>query len=651
MHSIRAGTRLGGFGIVARPYAQEMGRLVQTLEWAGAVPIDDLERAVGSAALGPLVAVGSGGSLSAAHFLAQTHQTLAGQLARTATPAELINEPAPRAASIWLLSAGGGNVDINAAFEDAVAREPRQLAVLCGRAQSPLSAAARRHAYSDLLLFEPPAGKDGFLATNSLFGFAALLARSYLSATGSSVGWDAVQHQIMQLLSKDDLAQWRDAAAPIWERSTTIVLHGPNARVGAIDLESKFTEAALGNLHYSDWRNFAHGRHHWLAKRGAQSAIVALIGEDDERLAERTLALIPDEIPIARIKLLGPPPAVALGALVASLQITGWAGEARGIDPGQPGVPEFGRKLYSLRPARGTKARFGGPEIAAIERKAFASYATLASRGQLAFWQDAYNDFDRKLCEAVFVGAVLDYDGTIVDARTRTVPPTEDITRALVSLIENGFALAIATGRGESVRKSLRDVLPDALWPRVMVGYYNGLEIAPLSDGDTPNSNARPSRTLAAVASRLRAQPEVALCAQQTDRAHQITLEPRHALREDHLWLLAQQAILSEGVSGLHVVRSSHSIDIIDATRAKGAVVDAMRKGVGDGAILCVGDRGRWPGNDHELLAEPFSLSVDEVSLDPATCWHIGPAGSRGPAALLGYLKRLQLRNGRFVWE
>ena len=636
---------------MARPYAQEMGRLTQTLAWAGSVPIDDLTRAVSAAALGPLVAVGSGGSLSAAHFLAQTHQSLAGQLARTATPAELINEPAPRTASIWLLSAGGGNVDINTAFEDAVAREPRQLAVLCGRARSPLSAAARRHAYSDLLLFEPPAGKDGFLATNSLFGFAALLARSYLKATGSSVGWDAVQHQINQLLSEDELARWRDAVAPIWERSTTIVLHGPNARVGAIDLESKFTEAALGNLHYADWRNFAHGRHHWLAKRGEQSAIVALISDDDERLANRTLALIPDEIPIARIKLPGPSPAVALGALVASLRVTGWAGEARSIDPGQPGVPEFGRNLYSLRPARGAKARSCGAESAAIERKAFASCATLAARGQLAFWQNEYKGFDSKLREAAFVGAVLDYDGTIVDARTRTFPPAENIMRALIRLIENGFALAVATGRGKSVRESLCDALPQALWPSVTVGYYNGLEIAPLSDEDTPNSSARPSRALAAVASRLRAQPEVTLCAEQTDRAHQITLEPRHALREDHLWLLAQQAILSEGVSGVHVVRSSHSIDIINAKRAKGAVVDAMRESVGAGAILCVGDRGRWPGNDHELLAEPFSLSVDEVSLDPATCWHLGPAGSRGPSVLLGYLERLQLRNGRYVWE
>jgi hypothetical protein len=111
MRGIRTGTRREEFGTVARPYAHEMGKLAQTLAWAGSAPIDDLARAVGAAALGPLVAVGSGGSLSAAHFLAQTHQRLAGQLARTATPAELTNEPAPRAAAVWLLSAGGGNAN------------------------------------------------------------------------------------------------------------------------------------------------------------------------------------------------------------------------------------------------------------------------------------------------------------------------------------------------------------------------------------------------------------------------------------------------------------------------------------------------------------------------------------------------------------
>jgi hydroxymethylpyrimidine pyrophosphatase-like HAD family hydrolase len=635
---------------LARPYAQEIEKIAETLAWAGSVSIDDFVRAVRTAVLGPLVAVGSGGSLSVAHFLAQTHQRMSGQLGKTATPSELVNEPAPRSAAIWLLSAGGTNVDINGAFDDTVAREPRQLSVLCGRTQSRLSDSARQHSYCDLLLYELPAGKDGFLATNSLFGFSALILRAYLAATRMSADWNAIEQAVSRLLSAENQTKWRNATGQLWGRSTTIVLHSPNARVGAIDLESKFTEAALGNLHYADWRNFAHGRHHWLAKRGRESAIIALIGDDDETLAERTLSLIPDDIPISRLRLPGPPEAVPLSALAASLLLTGWAGEARGIDPGRPGVPQFGRKLYALPLKKSARSR-RGDDIVAIERKAFASHALLVERGQFTFWERAYSNFDEQLRAAWFSGAVLDYDGTIVDARARTLPPNTDIVKTLVRLIENGLIVAIATGRGKSVRLSLREVLPKALWSSVAIGYYNGIEISPLSDDGSPNDTSRPTEALAAVSARLRAQPEVSLCAEQTDRAHQITLEPKHSLREDHLWLLAQQAIQSERANGVRVVRSSHSIDIIDAKRAKGSVVDAMRREVGRGDILCIGDRGRWPGNDHELLAEPLSLSVDQVNLDPATCWHLGSRGSRGPSVLLEYLRRLRPRDGRFLWE
>ncbi|MGH7947879.1 MAG: sucrose-6-phosphate hydrolase, partial [Candidatus Binataceae bacterium] len=88
---------------------------------------------------------------------------------------EVVGESLAPSAAMWLLSAGGKNVDILAAFRALVAREPRQLGILCGRSNSPLADAARDHGFTDLLLHEPPAGKDGFLATNSLLAFVTLL--------------------------------------------------------------------------------------------------------------------------------------------------------------------------------------------------------------------------------------------------------------------------------------------------------------------------------------------------------------------------------------------------------------------------------------------------------------------------------------------
>ncbi len=64
--------------------------------------------------------------------------------------------------------------------------------------------------------------------------------------------------------------------------------------------------------------------------------------------------------------------------------------------------------------------------------------------------------------------------------------------------------------------------------------------------------------------------------------------------------------------------------------------------------MLCIGDRGCWPGNDFALLNQEFALSSDEVSGSPDTCWNIAPAGHRGVQATLGYLSALFGKDGRF---
>ena len=310
-----------------------------------------MQQAVRIAGLSPLRVIGSGGSLTGAHALAGLHQRYTGHLAAVATPLEAIDESLDAAVAVWLLSAGGGNADILAAAKALILREPRQIGVLCGREASSLAELCRRHPYVDLLLYPPPTGKDGFLATNSLLVFTTLLTRAYTVEFGSDADWEDVVDRLKPLLrdTADVLEAWKAATEPLWTRSTTLVLHGPSSRIGAIDLESKFTEAALGHLQIADYRNFAHGRHHWLAKRSETSAVLAFITGTDRALAERTLDLIPAGVPQARIVFDGGPNAVAVASLLAALRITGWAGRARGIDPGRPGVPEFGRKLYNLR--------------------------------------------------------------------------------------------------------------------------------------------------------------------------------------------------------------------------------------------------------------------------------------------------------------
>lgn len=640
---------------MGKPYASELAQLGATYAWARGIDISSLRQAVRAAGCLPLITIGSGGSLSVAHLMAGLHRRYTGRIASVATPLEMITDRLDPQVSAWLLSAGGSNVDILATFSVLAQREPRQLAVMCGRPNSPLTERAKQHPYVDLLEFVVPAGKDGFLATNSLLAFAVLIARAYsteIGANNSEAGFsDAAL--VEGLSSCAGLTRWHSATNPLWSRETTVVLHGSATKVGAIDLESKFTEAALGSLHIADYRNFAHGRHHWLAKRGQSSGILAFTTPDDRELAEKTLALIPENVPVARIDLDGDYVATALGALVMSLHVAGWAGEARGIDPGRPGVPEFGRRLYNLSLPKGVKApspeSLSASDVIAIERKAGLSIDRLVERGDLHLWCDALKAFKKALSNAALGAVVLDYDGTVVDTRARFVPPTTAIVDELVRLLESGLFVGIATGRGSSVRRDLQASLPRSVWRRVIIGYYNGAELGPLDDDTHPDGTEEPGPALADLATALRRHSELAEIAMQSDRQYQITLEPRRAVPENRLWDIANQVIQLRGHRDIEVVRSSHSIDILAPGVSKEHVlkrVAEMLDGKDAAGILKIGDRGRWPGNDFALLREPLSLSVDELSVDPATCWNLALRGQRGIEATLRYCRALRAGGG-----
>jgi hydroxymethylpyrimidine pyrophosphatase-like HAD family hydrolase len=637
---------------MAKPYASEMSRLADTFAWATSCDVSGLRKAVKTAGLSPLLAVGSGGSLSTANALVSLHQRCTGHLASVATPLESVASPLAPNVSIWLLSASGGNVDILAAFHTLVAREPRQLGILCGNAASPLAAAAREHAYTDLIIHELPSGRDGFLATNSLLAFTALLARAYFDEFQEcSPKFDVQAENVLNWLRDEERWQtWRKLTNPLWNRNTTLVLHGPTTRVGAIDLESKFTEAAIGNLQIADYRNFAHGRHHWLAKRAAESAILAFVSEADQTLAQRTLSLIPAEIPQVQLPIDGPPETAMLLSLAAGLQITGWAGHARGIDPGRPGVPEFGRRLYHLplpkRRVESSSITISDDDAVAIERKSGLPIERLVWRGELQRWHNCLRLFRNNLNKASFSGVVLDYDGTIVDTRERFSPPRIEIANELIRILRLGVEVGIATGRGVSVRRDLRACIPSDLMSRVIVGYYNGAEVGTLEDDEIPDGASAPCDELRSLASALRVQSELADLAEQTDRRYQITLQARRPTTEKRLWDLAQQTLLLCNQGDVKVTRSSHSVDIVPAGVTKLDVLKRLRRGANDVPILTIGDRGRWPGNDYELLCGPLSLSVDELSVDPSTCWNLAPRGQRGTMATLGYLRALQDVNG-----
>ena len=292
---------------MGKPYGSEMARLAATYAWAKCVPLDNLAVAIGTAGALPLIVLGSGGSLTAAQIAVMLHQRHSGNVAKAMTPLELMRTTLNwRRAAVLVLSAEGKNADVIGAVTHIVHREPSCLCVLCMRPNSRLANLTRTYQYGDTVDFDLPWGKDGFLATNSLLACALILYRAYAQAFSAV---DCVPDDLGALLGGTDALPegmgnggLRDRCLPLWTRDTVLVLHGMlTSAATAIDLESKFMEAALGNLHIADYRNFAHGRHYWLAKHGNTTAVLALVAEEDRDIADRTLRLIPPAVPVVRI--------------------------------------------------------------------------------------------------------------------------------------------------------------------------------------------------------------------------------------------------------------------------------------------------------------------------------------------------------------
>lgn len=629
---------------MGKPYAAEMYELASTYEFATRACVDDLVHFFGASHHLPLLVAGSGGSLTAACFAALLHEHR-GTFAKAVTPMELrYAGHAVRDGSVLVISAGGRNSDVLSAFEATALREPRHLLALTAQRESPLRDLAASFRYTQHLAYELPSGKDGFLATNSLLAFLMLLFRAHAQLAPESDTFPP------ELIDGGQRIKEAAEAVGILNRETFIVLYGGWGLPAAVDLESKLTEAALGQVQMADYRNFAHGRHHWLDKRGATTGVVALITPTEREMAHRTLRLLPGDVPVLELSTEHPGPTATLELLVQAFRLTQVLGESRGIDPGRPGVPEFGRRIYRLKPSRlKSDAPRGLPAdaTAAIRRKIAPLALDTLEASELRRWTAAHGKYIEVLRTATFGAVVFDYDGTLCDLHEKRTGPCAEIGEHLIRLVEAGVVVGIATGRGKSVREDLRRLIPSSIWRHVLVGYYNGADIAPLSDGNRPRKGPV-ELALRGIADWIAGHPTLRRIAVYEARPKQITIEPRDPVAWAQTKLVLAEALRRDGTAGVRLVESSHSIDIIAPGVTKLAVVEACVQAAESRPALRIGDRGAWPGNDYDLLSGPHSLSVDTVSPDSGSCWNLCPPGYRGVQGTLAYLDRITAMDGGF---
>jgi fructoselysine-6-P-deglycase FrlB-like protein len=412
---------------VSGRYAKELSALGLTYQAATAWDVSSLARPLEGALKRPMAVIGSGGSFSVATYCARLHRQLTGELAQALTPLSFLDTSLNTDTALLCVSASGRNADILAAFARGMEDELRPAIAFTLDPDAPLVVLAANVGYADSVIGPDLAEPDGFLAVNSLLATCLCFARAYRSVAGETdpfpSDYSTFLSNTLQSRSLEGIAE----EVRHWNgRRTISVLYSPELEAAAIDLESRFVEAALGPLHVADFRNFGHGRHNWLAKRASETGVVSIGSDKQKKLAERTLKLLPPETGVSRIDIAGDPDVAGLAALIVSLYVSAGAGRAIDVDPGRPGVPEFGRKLYRLPPPQAPARNLSRStirKIAAIKRVGGHISSELV---------ETASETHVALLEQAAISAIaLDYDGTICDPRHRFNPLPDSMAAAL----------------------------------------------------------------------------------------------------------------------------------------------------------------------------------------------------------------------------
>ncbi|MCC6425185.1 MAG: HAD hydrolase family protein [Phycisphaerales bacterium] len=279
----------------------------------------------------------------------------------------------------------------------------------------------------------------------------------------------------------------------------------------------------------------------------------------------------------------------------------------------------------------------------AIERKTGRPLDLLAEEDRTA-WIEAHTEVVDRLKSARFTGLAIDYDGTLCNAKERFHGPGKAISQQLNRILAAGVPVVIVTGRGKSVGADLRRTLDRKGWGHASVGYYNGAQVAPLDDDQAP-VRGEPSGDLLALWDRISQSSDLRRLGEWEARGSQLTLAPATNYSLSQAWELVNQLLASHRTKGIDAVRSGHTIDVIANGVSKRSALRVLN--TEKYPCLCIGDSGRYPGNDFELLDTPYGLSCGEASSSRVHCWNLAQPGVLGTQATEYYLRAIRPHRGR----
>ncbi len=588
-----------------------------------------------------ILLVGSGGSYSVASAL-EYLCARKGFFAKAITPLSLnLYKEQIRNYNAILVTAGGRNSDSLNSYKFLHDLEPQNLLTICMKKDAPIKSLQSINLHNFFYEFELPTKKDGYLAVNSLIASILLFSKSM---------YNIYRDEFYKLPTEFDFVNDSGISEEINDvllKESIIVLHGGITTPIAIDLESKFSETALGNIQLVDFRNFAHGRHFWLNHRKDSTSIISLIGKNEEKIAYKTLSLIPDVIPRFEVYLKEDNIINMLQAYYKMFTIVNIAGKMQKINPGKPKVIDYGKKMYHISYNFSDENSFRKLKKSNKQLSISRKIGINPSNDLLIKYEKAYEQNVSRITSKNFKGIIFDYDGTL-HIKNKIVEIEQDIFNKINDLIGQGIVIGIATGRGKSVRKALRNVIKKEFWDYVAIGYYNGAEVGLLSDDTRPDKNIEIPIVFSTIKNEiLKNNTNSKIIIDETENPFQLTVISNDGQNSKHEFEYIKEICYK--YPEVKVVSSSHSMDIILKTTNKIAVskyyLDSkFANSIND--FIYIGDSGNLTGNDFEMLFCETGLSVDNVSKNIDSCWNYAPMGKRNLEATKYYLDAINIKSG-----
>lgn len=336
-------------------FENKIKQFPQILEWAEKQDVSGMRRFLLDDAGCNRLFVASGGSYSAAVYAEQLSAGK-GVMSHALTPLLYAGSGfAGMAAKTLLISASGCNNDILRAYDNAHHAMAQDAGAVVLTSKGRLQTILQEQNACNLFCFDIPTGRDGFLSSVSVLAFYALLYRAFghddLGSVGVGIS-EAEQEDIdgfvnlLKRISLDELTEHEAFLHKLEGVDSFFILYSAKSYPVALDIESKFSEGAVGNTQLADYRNFAHGRFNWFTQRPGQTGLICLQTPDDVVMSEEILGMVPGHVPALRLHTQHSGQLAAIDLLIKEHYLCSALGQRWGLDLSRPVVPEYGKILH-----------------------------------------------------------------------------------------------------------------------------------------------------------------------------------------------------------------------------------------------------------------------------------------------------------------